>query len=130
MPSDKNPDLAPHDWIYPQKRVETGVVCDRYNRDDQPFSLTYLNGWSSRLQLLAEERVDNRLLRISIGIVSVTWIGVKPLLSRANRLEYRIARLWWANIIIQPNVDDDRAGVLVGKVDAVVIAPRLGHRRL
>ena len=66
--------------------------------------------------MLAEKGICNRFVFVAIGIVSMPGVGVELFVSRCNCIKDRIACFRRADIIIQPDVDDDRAADAVGKM--------------
>ena len=84
-----------------------------------------INQCALRTQLLDEERLDKFFVLVTIRIMPMTRIRIELLLRRTNGVENRIARLRRADIIVQPDVDEDRALDLIGKVDAVIVRPGL-----
>jgi hypothetical protein len=76
-------------------------------------------------QVVGEEPIHDGAMLIPAGIVAVAIIGIEPLIRGTNPVEQSVTGLRWTDVVLEPDVHDDRAGNPVGEVDAVVIGERL-----
>src|SRR5262245_40526719 len=63
-----------------------------------------------------EEFIDDRAVSVPSRIVAVAIVGIELLVLGADPLEERVARLGRTDIVLKPDVHDDRAGDLSAKL--------------
>src|SRR5215813_13909171 len=71
--------------------------------------------------MLREEPVHDGTVLVSSGIVTMAIVGVQLLVRGADPVEQRIAGFWRTDIVLEPDIHDDRTRDLVGKVDAIKV---------
>src|SRR5262245_53334531 len=78
-------------------------------------------------QVVRKESVDYSIVLSTSGIVAMAIIGIQLLVRSTNRVEQRVAGLRWTDIVLEPNIHDDRAGDLVGEVNAIEVGDGFLH---
>jgi hypothetical protein len=74
---------------------------------------------------MREKLLDDGLVLGPSGIVAVSVVGVQPLGRGPDPVEQRVAGLWRTDIVLEPDIHDDRTGDLVGKIDAIKVRDSL-----
>src|SRR5262245_25848917 len=67
-------------------------------------------------EMAREEFIDDRAVAVPSRIVAVAIVGIELLVPGADPVEQRVARLGRTDIVLKPDVHDDRTGDLVGEV--------------
>ena len=74
--------------------------------------------------MLREEPVDQGGVLHAPGIVAVPVVGIQLLVPGADLLEQRVACFRGTDVVLEADVDDDRARDPAGEVDAVEVRDR------
>src|SRR5215472_17619508 len=100
----------------------SSTACQYSSKSDGRLTL----GWKTsdirillRMQMVGEERVDDRGVPEGAGVVHAVVVGIELLVRRADRPEEGVAGLGRADVVLEADVDNDRAGDPRREVDAV-----------